>query len=79
MNFKDLEIKLRENNVPERWYGINELKSDACILYQNYLKWEFFYLDEKGDRNDFKIFLNEDDACNYLWDKIEYQLKIFGR
>jgi hypothetical protein len=33
------------------------LKSNAYILYKNYLKWEFFYLDEKGNRNDYQIFL----------------------
>ena len=75
---KELNKKLYEHNVPERWYSINEgLKPDACILYKNYLKWEFFYLNERGEKHDYKIFHNEEDAYDYLWKKMEYQLRIF--
>lgn len=78
MNLIELKDKLYWNNIPDRWYSLNEgLKPDACILYKNYLKWEFFYLDEKGDKHDFRIFDNENDAFDYLWKKMESQLEIF--
>jgi hypothetical protein len=57
--------------IPDRWYSINEgLKPDALILYKNYSLWEFFYLEEKGDRLDFKVFKNEEDAYEHLWNKL---------
>ena len=31
--------------------------------YHIYGKWEYFYFDEKGKQNDYKIFSNENDAC----------------
>jgi hypothetical protein len=78
MNIIELKEKLYWNNVPERWYSLDDgLKPDACILHKNYSKWEFFYLDEKGERHDFRVFDNEADAFLYLWKKMEYQLKIF--
>lgn len=78
MDLNELKKRLYKSNVPERWYSIDEgLKPDACILYKNYSKWEFFYLDEKGNRTDYRIFDNDDEAYEYLWKKMEYQLKIF--
>lgn len=78
MNLIELKDKLYWNNVPERWYSLDEgLKSDAHHLYKNYSKWEYFFLDEKGGRNDNRIFLRDEEAFNYLWKKIERELEIF--
>jgi hypothetical protein len=78
MNLDDLKAILYQNNVPERWYSLDDgLKPDACILFKNYNRIEFFYLDEKGDRHDYKVFSNEEDAYDYLWKKMKYQLGIF--
>ena len=45
MKLTELKKELEGNNVPERWYSINEgLKPDACNLYKNYSLWEYFYL-----------------------------------
>ncbi|MDI3322370.1 hypothetical protein [Pinibacter soli] len=78
MNLIELKDKLYWNNVPERWYSLNEgLKADACILYKNYSTWEFFYLDERGERHDYRIFNNDDEAFDFLWKKMEYQLAVF--
>lgn len=77
MKLSELKDKLLTHNVPEHWYSLNEgLKPDACILVKNYSKWEYFYLDEKGDRNGFKIFINEEEAFEYFWKKIEGLLKV---
>ncbi len=78
MTLIELKDKLYWNNVPERWYSLDEgLKPDACIIFKNYTKWECFYLDEKGNKHDYKIFHGEVEAYNYLWTKMEYQLGIF--
>ena len=80
MNLLELKDKLYRNNVPERWYSLNDgLKPDACILYKNYSKWEFFYLDEKGGRHDYKTFDSDEEAYEYLWKKMEYQLEFFKK
>jgi hypothetical protein len=76
MDLLELKDRLYWANVPDRWYSLNEgLKPDACILYENYSRWEFFYLDEKGGRNDFKVFSNAEEAYDYLWSKMEYLLQ----
>jgi hypothetical protein len=78
MNLMDLKKTLYDNNVPDRWYSLNEgLKPDACILFKNYSVWEFFYLDEKGYRHDHKSFINDSDAFEYLWQKMKRQLDLF--
>jgi hypothetical protein len=78
MTLSELKQKIHDNNVPERWYSLdNGLKPDACILYRNYSVLEFFYLDEKGEKHDLKIFKKDDEAYDHLWAKLEYQLRIF--
>jgi len=75
MNLDELKQKLTINNVPERWYSLDDgLKPDACILYKNYSKWEFFYLDEKGNRNNYQVFVTDDEAFDHLWKMMEGQL-----
>lgn len=45
-----------------------DLKSDAIILFHNYAKWEVFYLDERGGRNDERAFVTEEEACLYIYE-----------
>ncbi|WP_343304488.1 hypothetical protein AAHN97_23155 [Chitinophaga niabensis] len=79
MDYFELKDKLYWNNIPEYWYSLDEgLKPDACILYKNYSKWEFFYLDEKGERHDYRTFDCDAEAYEYLWGKMEYQLKFYN-
>ena len=80
MTKKELTEKIIINHIPDRWYSLdNGLKPDACILYKNYSVWEYFYLDEKGNRHDHKIFKIEEEAYEHLWTKLKYQLDIFGK
>ena len=79
MNLTELKKELEDNNVPERWYSIDEgLKPDACNLYKNYSLWEYFYLSEKGERMDCKIFDNDNAAYEHLLEKMKRQLKVFN-
>jgi hypothetical protein len=78
MRLEELKDKLFQNNVPDRWYSINDgLKPGAFILYKNYSIWECFYLDEKGERLDINVFTNDVDAYDYLWKNLKEQLKTF--
>ena len=80
MTIDELRTKLQANNVPEHWYSLDQgLKPDACILYKNYSKWEYFYLDERGNRNDWKILNTDEEAYDHLWKKMEYQLNVFRK
>ena len=79
MDLLELKDKLYWNNVPEYWYSLDDgLKPDACNLFRNYEKWEYFYLDERGGRNDYKIFNRAEDAYEHLWKKMERQLEVFN-
>ena len=70
--------KLDEMGVPKRFYTINgDLSSDTCVLNHVYGKWEYFYFDEKGNQNDYKIFENENDACMYLLGILENEMKFW--
>lgn len=75
----DLEIfkrKVKENNIPDSLYSINEgLKINAYNLYKNYAIWEYFYLNEKGERKDFKKYKAVEDALDYIWEKLQTELK----
>lgn len=76
INISSLLEKLNEIGVPKRYYSINgHLSSDTYILNQIYNKWEYFYFDEKGNKNDYKIFDNECDACYYLLRVLEDEMK----
>lgn len=78
MKLDELKQKLLLSNAPERWYSIDDgLKADAYILYKNYSIWEYFYLDERGNRLDYKIFKEEEEAYEHLWQKIKNRLEIF--
>ena len=76
MNLEVLKNMLAKNNVSDSIYSLNEgLKPNAYILNKNYSKWEFFFLDEKGQRNNFHEFINEEDAFEFFWGKIELEIR----
>ena len=78
MNSETLINKLFISNARANWYSIDgELKPDAWILNKNYSTWEVFYLDEKGNQSNYKVFPNDEDAYDFLWSKIEYLLGFY--
>ena len=78
MNIEQMVKKLNEIGVPKHYYSINEnLSSDTHVLNHIYGKWEYFYYDEKGNQNDYKIFENENDACMYLLGILENEMKFW--
>lgn len=69
MKVLELDQKLRDLKIDPRSYSLNgDLKSDAIILFHNYAKWEVFYLDERGGRNEERTFLSEEEACLYVYE-----------
>ncbi|MDR2002374.1 MAG: hypothetical protein LBQ74_05025 [Prevotella sp.] len=69
MRVKELEQKIEELGIDDLHYSLyGELKSDSIILYQNYNKWEIFYMDERGSRKQLGVFDEEEQACNFLYE-----------
>lgn len=76
MNIMELVKKLDEIGVPKRYYSVDGcLLPDTYILNKVYEKWEFFYFDERGNRNNHKTFSNENDACDYMLGVLENEMK----
>lgn len=68
MTIEELKEKLSKINVKETDYSLDgTLKPDAIILYKNYYKYEVFYMDERGGRNEEKVFTTEQAACDYIY------------
>ena len=63
----DLKEILNGLGISHKVYSLDsELFADRLILYENYDKWEVFYSDEKGNRNDERVFNSENDACSFM-------------
>ncbi len=76
MNIADLVKKLDEIGVPKRYYSINgDLLPDMYILNKIYGKWEYFYYDEKGNKNDYKSFDAENSACMHMLSVLTNEMK----
>jgi len=68
MDKMELKNKLNLLGVSSHEYSLDgELVADNIILYISYHKWEVFYLDERGGRNDEKVFDSENEACEHIY------------
>jgi hypothetical protein len=64
----ELSNKLSLLGIDKAQYSLDgELKPDSIILFRNYSRWEVFYLDERGGRNNERIFTTESEACCYIY------------
>jgi hypothetical protein len=64
----ELIVKLEELGVRPTEYSVfGEVIPDRVILYPNYSKWEFFYLDERGGKHEEQTFYSEDEGCDHLY------------
>lgn len=64
----ELKKKLDLLGVSSHEYSLNgEFVADNIILNNSYHKWEVFYLDERGGRNDEKVFDSENEACEQIY------------
>jgi hypothetical protein len=77
MNRQELKYKLDELGINAGFYSLSgELLPDRIVLFQYYNKWEVFYFDERGNRNNERIFHSESDACDYIYDYLRKQKEI---
>lgn len=68
MDRNTLKCELNKIGVTPTEYSLDgELIPNNIILYKNYDKWEVFYLDERGNKNKCKVFTNEAEALNYIF------------
>lgn len=76
MNIIQLEKELDNLSIPKNYYSINgDWVADTYILTQAYAKWEYFYYDEKGNKEGFKSFNDENEASEYLLKKLRNEIK----
>lgn len=69
MNKDELKKELDKLGINSNEYSLSgDIDSDKIVLYQNYDKWEVFYFDERGGRNDEKVFSREEEACSYIYE-----------
>ena len=72
MDVQELQQTLQKLGIKEIRYSLNgDLKTDAYILYPNYVKWEVFYMDERWGRHEEKAFPSESEACEYILKKFQ--------
>lgn len=75
MNIKELRAILNELSIPNRYYSINgNISSDTYIFQQVYNYWECFYIDERGNQNDYHRFYHESDACIYFLNTLKTEM-----
>jgi hypothetical protein len=75
MTIDELIAKLDKLGIPESYYSLfGSLKADSIILHHSYHEWQVFYYDERGGTNAMRIFNNESDACEYIYNRL-YSLK----
>lgn len=68
MNVLELKEELDSLGVKENQYALKgDLNPDSIVLYHSYDEWQVFYLDERGGRNDERIFKSENEACLYIY------------
>ncbi len=78
MKHEELKKELKKLKIPESYYSINgnSWLADAYILQKNYYIWEFYYVDERGGKNDYKIFKTEDEACEYMLKALKEEISV---
>ena len=71
MNIEELEIKLKEYKIPEWYYNTKGkgMDDERYNIINDNGKWSVYY-GKKGQRSNEKIFDNESDACEYMYDKL---------
>jgi len=65
----ELINRLNELYIRPTAYSLEgDLLWDRIIMFNSYNDWHVFYLDERGNRNEEKIFHSESEACDYIFD-----------
>lgn len=76
MTYQQLIDSIKQNGIPSDWFSINDgLKPNAYILNRNYIGWDFFFLDERGQRIGYKVFTDEGEAFDFFLQKLILEKK----
>lgn len=72
MKILELQKKLEEMRIPDDAYSILKggLPNEQLCLVKNDEKWEIYY-SERGKKSGVSIFENEDNACDYFFEKLK--------
>ena len=60
MTRKELERKLEKSGRLSRYFLDGSLRSDCGILLRNYSVWEYFHMDESGNRTPLNYLLRQE-------------------
>ena len=60
MTRKELERKLEKSGRLSRYFLDGSLRSDCGILLRNYSVWEYFHMDERGNRTTLNYLLRQE-------------------
>ena len=65
MNREKLAKILDIEGIPSTWYSLygDFFTPNRIVLYENYAKWEVYYIDERGGRTLLTSCMSEDAAC----------------
>lgn len=75
MTREELVKFLEKRRIPSDWYSLyGELLPDRIIMYENYKKWEVFYLDERGGRKMLRTCRSEEDACVFVYQQLMHDM-----
>lgn len=76
MNKQELKKRLEDEKVRNDFYSLDGGLQDNTHCLDNYGGiWRVYY-SERGKMWSEKIFLNEDDACNCLFERISHDLNL---
>lgn len=79
MKLKELYAALKELGQ-QNSYFLNDHNREATYVLEYNKKqeiWEYYFLDERGGKSDFKTFATEEEACKYILDAAIESIKTF--
>jgi hypothetical protein len=71
MNTQQLEEAIRENNIDERFVSLHgEVQDESYVLERELGQGWCVYYSERGERAGERFFLTEEDACQFIYDRL---------
>ena len=78
MNKRELEQRLIDENIRKDSYCLNGgYPNESYCLSKYHGKWEVYY-SERGRKSGLKIFITEEEACDYFYNELIGTLKRMG-
>ena len=69
MDRKGLDAKLEKKKVPKDAYSLAGGLPNECFCMEKGKQWEVYY-SERGLKTQLKEFATEDEACEYMYNKL---------